>query len=183
MRCYLCNKIGQIKQQKGRAVCYECFCRLIEKRVRKNARLNKIFRRGDKVLVLGSVNKYFVKSIVKDLPIELYFKAREDKEFVRKKRINKIIRQETIDDQVNLFLEKLFSNKSMKSKLSNKSNISLLGVVTDKEAKLFAQIKELRFKENKKNKDVQIILDDMENKDPGAKFRLLKNMALLNKLK
>jgi len=179
MKCYLCNKNAEIKQQKGRAVCNGCFCRLIEKRIRKNTRLNKIFRRGDKVLVLGELNKYFVKSIIKDLPVELYFRAKEDKKFVKKNKINKIIRQYTIDDEVNLFLENLFLGKRMKAKKS----ISLLNVITDKEAKLFARINRLKFKENKKNKDIQNLLDEMEKKDPGAKFRLLKNMELLNRLK
>ena len=179
MKCYQCNRTAKIKQQKGRAVCNVCFCRLIEKRIRKNARLNKIFRKGDKILVLGELNKYFVKSIIKDLPVEMYFKMKEDKEFTKKKKINKIIRQETIDDKINLFLEKLFLGKNIKSR---KKTISLLNVITDKEAKLFAKIKKLRFKENKKNKDIQNLLDDLEKKDPGAKFRLLKNAYMLNRL-
>ncbi len=180
MKCYLCSKTAKIKQQKGRAVCDGCFCRLIEKRIRKYTRLNKIFRPKDRVLVLGDLNKYFVESIVKNLPIELYFRTKENKEFVKKKKINKIIRQETMDDQVNLFLENLFIDKSMKS---GKSSISLLKVITDKEAKLFARIKKLKFKENKKNKDVQKFIDELEKKDPGTKYRLLKNVNFLKILK
>jgi len=178
MKCYLCNKKGQIKQQKGRVICNECFCRLIEKRVRKNARLNEIFKKGDKILVVGELNKYFTKSIVKGLPVELFFKAKEDKDFIKKEKINKVLRQETIDDNINLFLENLFLGKRM----IKKHNLNLLDVITDKEAELFAKIKGLRFKANKKNKDIQLILDEMEKKDQGAKFRLFKNMGLLNKL-
>ena len=180
MKCYLCSKTAKIKQQKGRAVCDECFCRLIEKRIRKYTRLNKIFRPKDRVLVLGDLNKYFAGSIVKNLPIKLFFRAKENKEFVRKNKINKVIRQETIDDQVNLFLENLFTGRSMKS---SKSSISLLKVITDKEAKLFAKIKKLKFKENKKNKDVQKLIGELEKKDPSAKYRILKNIDILKTLK
>ena len=180
MKCYLCNKKAQIKQQKGRAVCNACFSRLIEKRIRKYTRLNQIFRPKDRILVIGDLNKYFVKSIIKNLPIEIFYRAKEDKEFIKKKKINKVIAEWTIDDQVNRFLENLFlGNKSIKSR---KSNISLLAVITDDEAKLFAKINRLRFKENKKNKDVQKFLDDMEKQDSGAKFRLLKNFDMLNRL-
>jgi hypothetical protein len=176
MKCYLCSKTAKIKQQKGRAVCNECFVRLIEKRIRKYTRLNKIFRLGDKVLVRGDLSRYFIESIAKNLPIRSYFNGRGDKNFIKKNKINKVIVEFTIDDQVNLFLESLFGNKSMKS---IKSNISLLKVITDKEAKLFAKIKKLKFKENKKNKNVQKFLDEMEKRDPGAKYRILKNINIL----
>jgi hypothetical protein len=182
MKCYLCNKTAEIKQQKGRAVCNECFSRLIEKRVRKYTRLNKIFRPNDRVLVIGELNKYLVKSIAKGLPIKIFYRVKIDKNFVKKNKINKVIIEWTADDRDNLFLESLFSRQSMKNILNKKSSISLLCVITDKEAKLFAKIKKLKFKENKKNKDVQRFLDDMEKKDPGIKFRLLKNRNFLKSI-
>ena len=179
MKCYLCNKTAQIKQQKGRAVCNDCFSRLIEKRIRKHTRLNKIFRPNDRVLVIGELNKYFVRSIAKNLPIKIFYRVKMDKNFVKKNKINKIIIEWTADDQDNLFLESLFSGQGMKSM---KSSTSLLSVITDKEAKLFAKIEKLKFKENKKNKDIQRFLDDMGKKDPGAKFRLLKNRNFLKNI-
>jgi isochorismate hydrolase len=176
MKCYLCNKTAQIKQQKGRAVCNECFTRLIEKRIRKYTRINKLFRPKDKILVIGDLNKYFVESIAKNLPMKLFFRAKEDKGLIKKNKINKIIIQWTADDEDNLFLESLFLGKKIKT---DKKHISLLKVVTDNESKLFAKIKKLKFKENKKNNDIQKLMDDLERKDPGAKFRLLKNQELL----
>jgi hypothetical protein len=179
MKCYLCSKAAIIKQHKGRAICDGCFSRLIEKRIRKYTRLNKIFRPNDRVLIIGDLSKYFVESIAKDMPIKVFSLAKFDKNFVKKNNINKIIVEWTVDDEDNLFLKDLFLGQGMKSM---KSSISLLSVITDKEAKLFAKIKKLKFKENKKNKDVQKFLDDMEKKDPGAKFRLLKNREFLKRI-
>ncbi len=168
MKCYLCNKKAQIKQQKGRSVCDECFSRLIEKRIRKYTRLNKIFRPNDRVLVIGDLSKYFVKSITKGLPIKIFSR--------KNKKANKIVVIWTADDEANLFLEELFLGKKIKQ---DKKQVKLLRVITDKEAKLFAKIKKLKFKENKKNKDIQRFIDELEKKDPGAKFRLVKNQELL----
>ncbi len=171
MKCYLCSKTAKIQQQKGRAVCDECFCRLIEKRIRKYTRLNKIFRPKDRILVIGDLNKYFAKSITKNLPIKIFYKKNQ--------KINKTVIIWTADDEANLFLEELFLGKKIKQ---DKKQIKLLRVITDKEAKLFAKIKKLKFKENKKNKDIQRFIDELEKKDPGTKHRLLKNFDMLNRL-
>ena len=168
MKCYLCSKKAKIQQQKGRAVCDECFCRLIEKRIRKYTRLNKIFRPKDKILVKGRLSRYFIESITKNLPIKIV-----------NKKSNKVVVDWTADDEANLFLEELFLGKKNKQ---DKKQVKLLKVITDKEAKLFAKIKKLKFKENKKNKDIQKFIDELEKKDLGAKYRLLKNFDMLNRL-
>ena len=101
MRCYLCSSKGVIRQQKGRDICKKCFCRLIEKRIRKFARINKCFRANDRVLVIGSLARYFVENIVGKKPVKLFFRAKEDNEFARKNKINKIAPNYTLDDEVN----------------------------------------------------------------------------------
>jgi len=171
MKCYLCSKSAKIKQQKGRAICDDCFVRLIEKRIRKYTRLNKIFKPEDKILIKGDLSKYFVESITKDLPVKIFSN--------KNKKSNKIAIDWTADDEANLFLEELFLGKKAKVE---KRYIRLLRVITDKEAELFSKIKKLKFKRNKKNKDIQKLIDDMEKKDPGAKYRLLKNFDMLNRL-
>ena len=121
MKCYLCSKTAKIQQQKGRAVCDECFIRLIEKRIRKYTRLNKIFRPKDRILVKGQLSKYFVESITKGLPIKIVHK-----------KSNKFVVDWTADDEANLFLENLFLGEKIRQ---DKKQIKLLKVITDKEAK------------------------------------------------
>jgi len=171
MKCYLCNKTAKIKQQKGRYICNECFVRLIEKRIRKNTRLNKIFRPKDNVLVLGDLSRYFVESITRDLPIKVFYR--------KNKKVNKVVVEWTADDEANLFLEGLFSGKKIKQ---DKKHVKLLRVITDREARLFAKIKKLKFKENKKNNDIQKFIDELEKRDTGAKHGLLRNADMLNRL-
>ncbi|MBW2996390.1 hypothetical protein KY332_03760 [Candidatus Woesearchaeota archaeon] len=166
MKCYLCGGRASFKQQKGRAICNRCFCKLIEKRVRKYARVNKLFKKNDRLIVKGAVNRYFVKSMLKGLPVK----------FVRDR--GKKVVEWTMDDEVNEFVKALFLNKKVKKS----KDIRLLKVVTDKEIERFARIKKLKFKPNPKDKDVQKFLDNVEKKHPNIKYNLLKNIDMLNRL-
>jgi len=180
MECYLCGKKADIKQQKGRAICKNCFCRLIEKRIRKNARVNKLFKKNDKILVIGELNKFFVKSILKDLPVELFFRKKEDKKFVEEKNINKIVIRWTMDDENNRFMKALFDDEEYKER--SEKYVKLLNVATDGELKKFAKFKNIEFKPNKKNKDVQKFLDEVAEKHPNIKYNLIRNIEELNRL-
>ena len=166
MKCYLCGGKSRFKQQKGRSICNSCFCRLLEKRVRKYARLNKLFKKGDRILVKGDVNKYFVESILKDLPVKLFFKKNNN--------INKVVVEWTLDDEINEFVKALFLNKKVKK--AGKTDVRLLKVLTDEEVKKFAKINKIKFKPNKKDKAVQEFLDNVEAKHPNIKYNLLKNI-------
>lgn len=177
MKCYLCKKEGNIEYQK-RPICSSCFSRIIEKRIRKNARINKLFNKNDRILVLGKINKYFVESMLKDLPVKLFFRAKEDKEFIKKNRINKVVALWTLDDEANKFIKGVFSAKKVKA---NKK-IKLLVNVSDKELEMFSKSNKIKFNPNKKDKDVQKFLDNVEKKHPNIKFNLLRNINELNKL-
>ncbi|MBR9691171.1 hypothetical protein GOV06_00120 [Candidatus Woesearchaeota archaeon] len=171
MKCYLCKGKASIKQQKGRSICNRCFCKLIEKRVRKYSRINKLFKKNDRILVLGNVSRYFLESMLKGLPVKLFF---------RKNNVNKVVVEWTMDDEVNEFMKALFLGKKMKK--AKKNEIKLLKVLTDDEVKKFAKIKKLKFKVNKRDKDVQKFLDNVEKKHPNIKYNLLKNINVLNRL-
>ena len=167
MKCYLCSKKGARKEQKGRAICDKCFCKLLEKRIRKYARINKFFKKNDKLLVKGDMNKYLIKSM--NLPVKF-----------AKKNYNKIVMEWSLDDSINEFMGSLFNDKKI-GKVSKKE-IRLLECATDQEIILFAKIKKLKFKANKKNKDVQKFLEEVNERHTGAKFGLLRNIKELNKL-
>ena len=180
MKCYLCGAKASIKQQKNRSICDRCFSRLIEKRIRKFTRLNKIFKPKDRILVIGEINKYLIKNITGEMPIKLFFRANINKDFVKKNKINKILIEYTLDDEINSFLTSLFKGKKIKR--LDKKHIKLLKPVTDDEAKEFARINRLRFKPNKKDPFIQILIDELHQNHPNAKYTLLNNIDDLKKI-
>ena len=148
------------------------FIRIIEKRIRKHARMNKLFRKNDKILVKGQLNKYLVPKIIKDLPCKIYYK--------QTKGINKIVIPWTLDDEVNLFLKELFTGKKIKQ---NPKHIKLLKIITDKEAARFAKIKNLKFKPNKKDKPIQHLINKMTEHYSDTKYKLYKSIELLKRMR
>ncbi len=148
------------------------FIRIIEKRIRKHARMNRLFKKNDKILVKGELNKYLVPKIIKDLPCKIYYK--------QAKGIDKIVIQWTLDDEINLFLKELLTGKKAKQ---NPKHIKLLKVITDKEAARFAKIKKLKFKPNKKDKAVQHLINKMTEHYPDTKYKLFKSIELLRGLR
>jgi len=150
------------------------FIRIIEKRIRKHARLNKLFKKHDRILVKGSINKYLVPRIIKGLPCRIYYKK------PKKDRINKIVITWTLDDEINQFLQYVFTGKKAKE---NKLYVKILKPITDREAARFAKIKGLGFKPNKKNKAIQEFIGKMTEHYPDTKYKLFKSRELFECIK
>jgi hypothetical protein len=146
------------------------FLRLIEKRVRRYTRMNKIFSKGDKIVVTDDLDEYFVKSITSKLPVKIYKRKTKGK--------IKIVKLWTADDEINLFLKQIFYGK----KIKQEKFVKLLKVITDKEAAKFAKLKKIKFKPNKKDKIVQDFVDEMQKKYPDTKYKLIKSINVLNDL-
>lgn len=167
MRCIICGKISK------EGLCNKCFARTIEKRIRKYIRLNSPFRKNDRILVKGSLNKYLIPRIIKHLPCRICCQK-------AKGRINKIVVQWTLDDETNLFLKHLFTGKKAKQ---NPRHIKPLKVITDREAERFAGIKKLKFKPNRKDKEVQHFINEMEKSYPDTKYKIFKSIGILKCIK
>jgi len=188
MKCFKCKKnkavvdLFYIKN-----LCKSCFFKIIERRLRRYVRLNKFFKKNDKILIIDNLSFYLVKKIIKDLPLKIFFKKipisslnnKKIKNYIKNNKINKIVIPWTLDDEISLFLENIFLSKKTKIK---KNYVKLLRTLTDNELKLFAKFKNIKFKENKKNKDIKKFLDKLEYKHPEIKFSLLKSINQLEKL-
>lgn len=174
MKCFLCDKKGKIKQQNNRYICDKCFSKQFEKRIRKFSRINKIFKKNDKILVIGEVNKFLVEKIVKDLPLKLYFDEKDEK------KVDKILLEWTIDDEANDFLMNLLQKKKRKRFFSKE--IKFLVVMTNEDVKEFARINKLKFKAKKIDESVKKIIDPLHKEHPSAKYTLIKNIEMLNRL-
>jgi len=178
MKCYVCSKKAKINQQKGRFICDNCFSKQFEKRVRKFTRINKIFSANSKVLVIGYVNKFLSSSIVGKLPVSLTFRKKLDEGKV--KNFDKVLVEWTLDDEANDFLLNLFNGvprKKFKSKY-----VKLLVNSTNDDVLNFARINKLKFKIGKIDVFVQKLIDDLHKEHSSAKYTLLKNINVLDKL-
>ncbi len=144
----------------------QMFCRRIEKRVRKDIRTNKLFRKNDKIYVKDKLSRLLIDKIIGTLP----------KTFTNSpEKANKVVVKQTLDDECNDFLEKTFYNQKKKPV----KGVRLLRTLTDKESLLFAKYNNVEFKPNKKNKKIKEILDKLEKSYPQTRFSLAKSIESL----
>ena len=74
----------------------------IEKRIRKDRRINKLLKKDDKIYVKDKLSRCLIDKILGSLP----------KTFaISQKNANKIVIKHTLDDECSIFLEKLMYNK------------------------------------------------------------------------
>lgn len=150
-------------------VCHENgteFSRIIEKRIRKYVRLNKLFKKNDIILVKDDVSEYFVKKIVRDLPVKI----------VKKGKADKIVGLWTADDEINNFFMKIFREKK------EKKFIKMFLWVIDDELERYCKINKIRFIRNKKDKSVQKFVDEISRKFPDSKHKIIKSLGRLDSL-
>ncbi len=177
MKCTKCKKTAQIKLKTLGDFCNRCFLEVIEKRVRKDLRLNKWIRKNDKILIIddkskeSKVGEYLLKSIIKDLPVKITKKKSKAGKF------DKIIIPWNLDREAESSLNKIFTR--LPKKQQDKKEIRLLRNVLDKEIEIFAKLKGFKYAK-KPRPELQKTMDKLEEKYPGCKFSLLNSMKFVN---
>ncbi len=166
------------------------FCKKVEKRIRKYVRINKLFRKGDKILVTDKFSMFVVKSIIKDLPVSIVLKNVKIKGIPDKKvekiagkgKINKIVLPWTLEDEVCMFLETFFSKKPDYSMLGVNVGkyVKLFRTIVEDEAIRFAKCKGFEIKPRKQDEFTKM-LDKIEAKHQETRFSLLKSIDALLK--
>jgi len=145
--------------------------------VRKYIRLNDFFQKNDKILVYGDLSHYFIKKILKELPIKI-IRIKTTKDFNKYKKPYKKVIEYTLDDEINFFLKKLFTK--FESKKNN--TIKILKLITDEEAFQYAKFHKINFKSNEKNEVIEEFINNLEKNYPDIKFSLLKSDFKLENL-
>ena len=181
MKCKSCNnKTSKIHlTYPPHELCEECFLRIIEKRVRKHVRINKLFKKNDKITIINDeskeaqVNKYLLKSIIKNMPVTI-----TEKKTTKGIKAGKIIIPWNLDDEINQYLEEVINNYKTNE---NKKIIKLLKPILNSEVETFAKIKGFKYKKISHQKENKFI-KGLEEKHPGTKFSLLKSSEILNKI-
>ena len=188
MLCSRCHK----KPVKARfpaiePLCENCFCKQMELRIRKDIRINKVFKKDDKILFFDKLSQKVVKGIIKGLPVKSFYKpeflgaavnTEKDKElesFVKSNKINKVVVPWTLENEDCSFLEELFFDKER----AKNSYIKLFSNVREDEIRLFAKFKGVEFEGIKMNEKLRKLLDDLENKYVDVKFGLRKSVGKL----
>jgi len=183
MKCSTCSRKAEVSLEHLGNLCRDCFLRVIEKRIRKNARINKLFRKNDRIIVFDSLSFYIVNKIVKDLPKKLFFYKKygdinqlNDPSIVRytqRNKISNVVVPWTLDDEINCFLERIFLNKKNKV-----SYTKLFKCITEEELEHFCKFNNLKYIKNKKNKDIIDFIDKTDKRYAGTKFKLLKSSRI-----
>lgn len=191
MKCVKCSKPSKIKVQ-NLETCESCFLKIIQKRVRKELRINKLIKKNDKILIIddgsaeAKLSEYLLKEIIKSLPVTITVKklSYELGNSV-KGDYNKIIIPWCADKEDEYFLNCIFENKKIKYnghyKIKDKTYIKLLLLVLEKEVELFAKIKKFNFNKKKQKTVVSEVLDKLEEEYPEIKFSLLKSTKEISK--
>lgn len=170
MKCSLCSKKAVAKIQKD-DYCSACYTRIIDKRLRKYCRINKIFKKGDNILVIGDLAEHFVKNIIQNLPVKIKALKRLPKST---KGYTKVVLPITMEDEICNFLDQLFS-KDFKLKKQNKKTVKLFKVISEEELKVYCKINKLNFKKRNPDRYTKI-LDTMEKKYPQTRYSVLNSM-------
>lgn len=171
-KCYVCGREGRFKHL-GRPICRKCFLRNIEMRVKRHLG-RRLFKRNDKVLVVGEVEKVLLEKAVKEMPLRITFKKKLPNEA---KGYNWIVIGKTMDNINEEFLEGLMKGKSVLGKMK-RGFFNILEVLTDEEAKKYAELKRIKFKVREKKR----CLDKWEE-FKEIEYNLYKNIKGLREIK
>ena len=141
------------------------FCRIIEKRIRKNARLNKLFRKSDKILVKDDISEHFVKKITKDMPVSI----------VKSGKADKIVESWTADDEINNF----FMNILGYGEKQDKNKVKIFLGVTDDELEEYCRLNGISFRRREKDKEIKKLIDSVTVKHPDSRHKAIKSIERL----
>ncbi len=150
----------------------------MEKRVRKDARINHPLKRGEKVCLLtnetkeSAVSSWFFERMTKTLNVTTEQRPLEQKGDLSV--FNKVFYPFDADDIVGSFLEHIFS----KGVNVSSQPLSLVGGLLDSEIKTFADLRQLSYKEVSETGVAQS-LQSLEKLYPGSTFGLAKSKKQL----
>ncbi|MBU3941425.1 MAG: hypothetical protein KKF74_00770 [Nanoarchaeota archaeon] len=205
MLCQKCKKArAEIKlPYLGLRLCRGCFCKLIEKRVKKEIRSKKLINEKEKILLLDNnskeakISEHIIRAAynnrvdllkVKVNALKIGHLSEKTKEIIKKNKIKQVIIPWNLDDEIIYFTENLFNKGDFKF-LSHFTQdkifyIKLLRNVLESECLLFANCRKFKFKDkpekDRQKKVIKNMLDKIDKKHSETKFSLLKSIDSLN---
>lgn len=185
MKCFKCNNTSNLKLD-NKDICQICFVHIIEKKVRKEIRINKLFKKNEKVLFLldgsekAEVLKYLIKKIIKNPAIKFSYKKIKifyiEEEYDKNNEYDKILVPWCIENEIEYYLSGIFTFKDQSKLLHGKIIKPLIGI-SRKDINNFAKIKKLQFKKSQiLYPDIEKMIDKLEKRYPGTKSSILKTI-------
>ncbi len=184
MKCSICGNKAQIRLSYTHLVyCNKCFKEMIEKRVRKNIRRNKLIKLKNTYFILdnNSIESFctiiLINRLYKKTPLQ-YFIISSIKEATNKENL---IISETMDKINAAFIESLFSEKRLKFSGASEEAINIISVLTSEDCEYYAKINgykgtpKLKKPENK-------FLNSLKKNYPAIDFSLNRSISELKKV-
>jgi hypothetical protein len=148
--------------------CNSCFIKVIDKRIRKYARMHNLLPAKSVICCDGSLTYHIITKIMQNIPCEVK-KIKETNHQPIEKSLFYI--DWTMDDELNLLLSKIMGGGK---KLNNINKPSILKVITEKEAIKYAKISNIEFKPKKKDKLLHEFLNKFETKYKETRYSFFK---------
>jgi hypothetical protein len=192
MKCVKCNGKATIHLDNLDA-CNGCFQKIVQKRVRKEIRINKLIEKSEKLLIIddGSAEAKLmcslIKEIIRDLPVFIDIKkSRYELGMEQKGKYDKVIIPWNANKEGEYLLNCFFDGKKPKYlshfKLKEKRYIKPFIHVMHKEIVEFCKIRKIRFKEIKTGSMVSEMIDKLQKEYPEITFSLVRSSEELKKI-
>lgn len=180
--CWHCRKRKSRKELSfmTQPFCKECFLNVIEKRIRKFIRINKLFSVHQKIGVLddgsngAAITRYVLDKLSLKMPIELIYRKRLTSKTLSK--VDRFVFPITTEDYVDSFLEHLYLDDV--ENFFEEEFLSIVLNVTEKECFYFVRYLELKEKPNMQVHE----LDTFDKPYPETKFATLNSIKELKKI-
>jgi hypothetical protein len=181
-------------------VCRGCFLEIVEKRARKNARIEGYFREGEDIIFLddgsanSAVSRYFLDRFTEHRSPKMAVEKVEEMDDVfgtRRNRVieallrkhpdSKLILPVNADNEAELFLKEMAGAGHRKQ---SPRLIKLIKCLSQKEVELFAQLKGFKYSKALSNEsDIKTLLDRLSAESPDLKFAVLASLEAIDSTK
>ena len=155
---------GQKKEKYYNDMSKADFVSQIEKRIKKEARQNNFFSKSDILLIKNPFIESVVKEIVGGLPITIVYSGNHIKE----------VTDDCLDDEMRVFLGKMFKGEEIK-KIHDPKIIKIFRTVKSYELEKYAKAKGFEYVPKKTN-EIDKIIQSLEKKHKETMFAMLKTM-------
>ena len=192
MKCVKCRKEARVHMDTFDA-CDSCFRKIIERRVRKEIRLNRLIEKNDNIMVIddgtaeAKLGLYLLKKITGNLPLKILATRKKyalGEEI--KGSFNKVIIPWDADKEGEYLLGCFLENKKPRYlshfRLKNKHYVKLLAHVMHKEAAEFCRISRIKFTDKKTTSLASEMIDKLQKDFPEITFSLVKSSEELKKI-
>ena len=146
-------------------LCRSCFLAHIERRIRKDLRMNALISKGDTLILTDPLCRRVIEDIVQGMPLTI-----TDDGGAPGKRVLPW----TMDDEICYFLKRFLAGEEY-PELGHGKAIKLFLTVREKELEAFAKAKGLPFTPRPRDR-FRALIDNLEARHPETRFSLAKSI-------